>query len=110
MHRFMPFSAVKTPQFVPYQSYVEITGKNREVNEGTIRELLSQSYQSFHQAKTVLESEQLNENEETSSLLAVTKNNMVVSSILDNCFRNKTTKVVKFDFSAHKVFPMVKFA
>lgn len=110
-HRFAPFSAVNFPQVVHYQSYVDAIGIHEKTTPTAhIIEFLRQSFRNFETSRSILEFDAIKTNAETATLLNVAKNNMVVTKILADSLQKDVKRSVRFDFSVHKVFPMIKFA
>ena len=96
---------------MPYTSYVDAIGLAGATPPPYVTiDFLSQSFKNFETTLKMLESEQLKNNEEANSLRSVAKNNMVVTKILADSLQKEIKRAVKFDFTAHKVFPMIKFA
>lgn len=92
-----------------YQSYVDAVGLNNDTPPFIIIDFLRQSFRNFETARSILESDVLKANPETAALMVVAKNNMVVTKILADSLQKDISRLVKFDFSSHKIFPMVKF-
>lgn len=76
----------------------------------TIVSHLEQSCRGFHSAKNILESDQVKQIPQVCTLLNIAKNNLVVTRILAESLHKEVRRAVRFDFTAHPVFPMVKFA
>ena len=108
--RFAPFAAVNFPQIVPYQSYVEAVGLKNKTPPFVVIDFLQQSYGNFETARKIIEAaDMLKTSAEAGVLLNIAKNNMVVTKILAESMRKEVARSVKFDFSLHKIYPMVKF-
>lgn len=96
---------------VPYSSYIDAIGLGGTSPPPYVTiDFLSQSFKNFETTLRMLEAEQLKHIEEASCLRSVAKNNMVVTKIIADSLQKDVKRAVKFDFSAHKVFPMIKFA
>jgi len=97
---------------VSYEAYVKavgVTGVTEDTPPYVTVDFLRQSYSNFETCRSVLDNEAGKRSKEAAAMLNVAKNNLVVTKILADSLQKEVKRKVKFDFSAHKVFPMIKF-
>lgn len=105
----MPFTAINFPQLVPYESFISATTPKDGSSFSNVKDCLDQSRRSFLSAKSILESDQAKQLPDQASLLTVAKSNMVVAGILAASVSTEVKRKVRFDFSIHNIFPVIKF-
>nr|KAG5696325.1 hypothetical protein BaRGS_027935 [Batillaria attramentaria] len=99
-HRFAPFASVVTPP-------MEMSDMSRYDREPAPEDLYGAACKGFHQAKCMLES-LLVPTEEVQALLRVAKTNFVVMKLLMGGHKKDSKDAPEFDFSQHKVYPVIK--
>ncbi|XP_041369132.1 N-alpha-acetyltransferase 35, NatC auxiliary subunit-like isoform X2 [Gigantopelta aegis] len=100
-HRFAPFTNVVTPPMVHYSQY------KRYECEPTAKDMYSAACKCFYQAKQLYESLPYPD-EEIQSLIKISKTNFVVMKLLVGGHKKDSTDPPEFDFSQHKVYPIIK--
>lgn len=104
-NRFLPFTALATPQMLTFADYLKLASvenyKSRDVN---LYEAASKHFQS---AKAALEAIS-HRGEELESLLKVAKTNLVVMNLAAKGHKRESKKPPVFDFSIHKHFPVIR--
>ncbi|XP_021369661.1 N-alpha-acetyltransferase 35, NatC auxiliary subunit-like isoform X1 [Mizuhopecten yessoensis] len=106
-HRFLPFTTVSTPPYIHYAQYKEMSDLKRYEPEASAQSLYTASCKCFHQAKALLES-MSTANEEIQTLIKVAKTNFVVMKLLMGGHKKDSNEPPDFDFSQHKVYPVMK--
>ncbi|ESO92094.1 hypothetical protein LOTGIDRAFT_202629 [Lottia gigantea] len=106
-HRFGPFVNVITPPVVYYSQYKEMSDLRRYEPGPTAIDMYDVSCKCFHQAKTLFESIP-SPNEEVQSLMRIAKTNFVVMKLLVGGHKKESLVPPEFDFSQHRVYPIIK--
>ncbi|KAL8598019.1 hypothetical protein ACOMHN_011444 [Nucella lapillus] len=106
-HRFGPFTCVTTPPMVHYAQYKEMSDLSRYDQEPSPSELYGAACKGFHQAKCMLES-MVTPTDEVQALLKVSKTNYVLTKLLMGGHKQESDKPPEFDFSSHRVCPIIK--
>lgn len=106
-HRFAPFTCVATPPMVHYSQYREMSDLSRYDREPSPADLYGAACKSFHQAKCMLES-LVSPTDELQALMRVCKHNFVVMKLLMGGHKKDLTDPPEFDFSQHRVYPVIK--
>lgn len=106
-HRFLPFTTVSTPPYIHYAQYKEMSDLKRYEPEASAQSLYTASCKCFHQAKTLLESFSTT-SDEIQTLIKVSKTNFVVMKLLMGGHKKDSNEPPDFDFSQHKVYPVMK--
>ena len=104
-HRFLPFTYLVTPQFLPYTEYVKLASvKNYE---GKDLNLYDASAKHFLSARTAVESI-THRDEELENLLKVIKTNVVIMNLAAKGHKRDSKTPPTFDYSVHKHFPVIR--
>ena len=104
-HRFLPFTYLLTPQFLPYSDYVKLASvKNYE---GKDLNLYDASAKHFLSARTAVENI-THRDEELEDLLKVIKTNVVIMNLTAKGHKRDSKIPPSFDYSVHKHFPVVR--
>lgn len=106
-HRFSPFAGIATPPVVPYSQYKDMTSFSRYEPTPTPLDLFSTSCKFFHQAKTIYEAI-LNPTEEIQKMIKIAKTNFVMMKLLSGGHKKDSQAPAEFDFSQHKLYPIIK--
>ncbi|XP_039758508.1 N-alpha-acetyltransferase 35, NatC auxiliary subunit isoform X1 [Pararge aegeria] len=102
-HRFAPLSVLTPPQ-VHYHEFLELTQPLQYENPVI---LYLGGCKHFQQARSLLETISVPDNEVT-DLLKVAKTNFVVLKLLAGGHKKDSTVPPEFDFSVHRHFPIIK--
>lgn len=108
-HRFLPFTNVTTPPCIHYDQYKEMSDLRRYEPEANAQNLYGASCKCFHQAKVLYESLS-STSEETQILIKIAKTNFVVMKLLMGGHKKESVTPPEFDFSLHKVYPVIKIS
>lgn len=104
-HRFLPFTYLVTPQFLPYTEYVKLASvKNYE---GKDLNLYDASAKHFLSARAAVESI-THRDEELEDLLKVIKTNIVIMNLTAKGHKRDSNVPPLFDYSVHKHFPVIR--
>ena len=104
-HRFLPFTYLLTPQFLPYSEYVKLASvKNYE---GKDLNLYDASAKHFLSARSAVESI-AHRGEELEDLLKVIKTNIVIMNLSAKGHKRDSKSPPTFDYSVHKHFPVIR--
>lgn len=104
-HRFLPFTYLLTPQFLPYTEYVKLASvKNYE---GKDLNLYDASAKHFLSARTAVESI-THRDEELENLLKVIKTNVVIMNLTAKGHKRDSKAPPSFDYSVHEHFPVIR--
>ena len=104
-HRFLPFTYLVTPQFLPYTEYVKLASvKNYE---GKDLNLYDASAKHFLSARSAVESI-AHRDEELENLLKVIKTNVVIMNLTAKGHKRDSKAPPTFDYSVHKHFPVIR--
>ena len=104
-HRFLPFTYLVTPQFLPYVEYVKLASvKNYE---GKDLNLYDASAKHFLSARAAVESI-THRDEELEDLLKVIKTNVVIMNLTAKGHKRDSQVPPTFDYSVHKHFPVIR--
>ena len=104
-HRFLPFTYLLTPQFLPYSEYVKLASvKNYE---GKDLNLYDASAKHFLSARAAVESI-AHRDEELEDLLKVIKTNTVIMNLAAKGHKRDSKSPPTFDYSVHKHFPVIR--
>ncbi|XP_005091639.1 N-alpha-acetyltransferase 35, NatC auxiliary subunit isoform X2 [Aplysia californica] len=106
-HRFAPFAAVLTPPFVQYAQYKETSDLNRYEPVPTSQEMFGSACKCFCQAKELLDSVSP-QSEEIQTMIKIAKTNFVVMKLVVGGHKGDSKDPPDFDFSQHKVLPVIK--
>nr|XP_002740693.2 PREDICTED: N-alpha-acetyltransferase 35, NatC auxiliary subunit-like [Saccoglossus kowalevskii] len=106
-HRFAPFGNVLTPPPVQYQQFMEMTSLSKYNPPLRPIDFYISSCKYFQQAKGIFESIP-NPSEEVLNLIKVAKTNFVVMKLLVGGHKMDSSEAACFDFTIHKVFPIIK--
>ncbi|XP_067665722.1 N-alpha-acetyltransferase 35, NatC auxiliary subunit-like [Haliotis asinina] len=106
-HRFSPFANVVTPPMVHYGQYKEMSDLRRYEPEPSPEALYTAACKCFHQAKALYESI-TSPSEEVQTLTKIAKTNFVVMKLLLGGHKKYCMDSPEFDFSLHKVYPIIK--
>ena len=104
-HRFLPFTYLVTPQFLPYTEYVKLASvKNYE---GKDLNLYDASAKHFVSARAAVECI-THRDEELENLLKVIKTNVVIMNLAAKGHKRDSKTPPTFDYSVHKHFPVIR--
>ena len=105
-NRFLPFSAVVTPQPLAYSDYKELAGIQNYKGSGI--NLYEAASRHFVSAKLSLESLNLSHNKEIEQLLKVIKTNVVIMNLAATGHKKDSMEPPNLDFSLHREFPIIR--
>ena len=105
-NRFLPFSNVLTPQPLTYTNYCDLVGI--EQHKGSKLNLYEVATRQFTTAKVALEALNIRQDSEVSRLLKVIKTNLVVMNLAATGHKRDSKAPPTWDFSVHRVFPIIK--
>lgn len=106
-HRFSQFICLTTPPPLPYAQYKDSTDVSRYEPALSSANLYSASAKSFQQSRLHLENI-ASPTDEVQTLLKIVKTNFVVVSVLCKGHKRDNKAPMQFDFSLHKLFPVLK--
>ncbi|ELT98724.1 hypothetical protein CAPTEDRAFT_112621 [Capitella teleta] len=106
-HRFAPFGCLVTPPPVQYPQFKEMTDLSLYNPPLQPEDLYSTAAKCFQQARIHYEG-LTNPNNEVQILIKVCKTNFVVMKLLIGGHRKESKDPPEFDFSSHKIFPIIK--
>lgn len=105
-NRFLPFSAVMTPQPLSYSDYRELAGIENYKGSGI--NLYEAASRHFVSAKASLESLGLAHNKDIEQLLKVIKTNVVIMNLAATGHKKDSSNPPFLDFSLHREFPVIR--
>ncbi|KAI8789897.1 N-alpha-acetyltransferase 35 NatC auxiliary subunit [Biomphalaria glabrata] len=106
-HRFAPFSNVLTPPMVHYAQYKEMSDLRRYDPQPSTVEMFSSACKCFCQAKDLLETiSPLTD--EIQTVIKIAKINFVVMKLAVGGHKENSMVPPEFDFSQHRIFPVIK--
>ena len=104
-HRFLPFAALATPQFLPHSEYIKLAGvqnyEGRDVN------LYEASARHFITARTAVESIP-HLDDDLDNLLKTIKTNTVVMNLAARGHKRDSKLPPTLDYSVHRHFPVIR--
>ena len=104
-HRFLPFAALATPQFLPHSEYIKLAGvqnyEGRDVN------LYEASARHFITARTAVESIP-HPDDDLDTLLKAIKTNTVIMNLAAKGHKRDSKLPPTFDYSVHRHFPIIR--
>ncbi|CAL1540610.1 unnamed protein product [Lymnaea stagnalis] len=106
-HRFAPFASVVTPPMVHYSQYKEMSDLHRYDPLPTTQDMFGSACKCFCQAKELLDSI-TPQSEEIQTVIKIAKTNFVVMKLVVGGHKENSMVPPEFDFSQHKIFPVIK--
>uniref|UniRef100_A0A0B7AAS0 Protein MAK10 homolog n=1 Tax=Arion vulgaris TaxID=1028688 RepID=A0A0B7AAS0_9EUPU len=106
-HRFAPFAAIVTPPMVHYAQYKDMSDLRRYDPLPTTQEMFGSACKCFCQAKELLESI-TPQTDEIQTIIKNAKTNFVVMKLVVGGHKEDSLDPPEFDFSQHKIFPVIK--
>ena len=106
-NRFLPFTAVTSPQPLSYGNYLHLAGIDNY--KGTSLNLYQAAAHHFVTAKVLLDTLPIH-NIETEKLVKVIKTNLVIMNLAATGHKGKETTVPRLDFSLNREFPVVRIS
>ncbi|KAH9508932.1 N-alpha-acetyltransferase 35 NatC auxiliary subunit [Bulinus truncatus] len=106
-HRFGPFAVVLTPPMVHYPQYKEMSDLRRYDPLPSTQEMFSSACKCFSQAKDLLEAVP-SPSDEIQTLIKIAKTNFVVVKLAAGGHKENSMVPPEFDFTQHKIFPVIK--
>lgn len=106
-HRFAVFSCVNTPPVMTYAQFQDMTDVTRYNPPLQSTDLYNGAAKCFQQTRTYLE-EMAAPSEEMQTLIKIAKTNFVVMRVLIGGHKKDSKAPPEFDFSLHKLFPVIK--
>lgn len=109
-HRFLPFANVSTPPPIQYAHFREMTQmpgdyENRSANSAA--DMYKWSCNCFQQAKTLFEGIS-NPSDEIQTIIKVVKTNFIVAKLLLGGHKKDCKEPPEFEFTMHKIYPVIK--
>ncbi|XP_074657806.1 N-alpha-acetyltransferase 35, NatC auxiliary subunit-like [Tubulanus polymorphus] len=105
-HRFAPFRHVLTPPVIQYGVYKEMAVRE-EAAPSTASDVYISASKSFLHARMLLECLTI-QSEEVELLVKVAKTNFVVMKLCAGGHKKDSTAAAEFDFTTHRMFPIIK--